>query len=386
MKIHEYQGKEILQRFGIIVPRGKSVISVHNAVQAASELFKFNKKCILKAQIHAGGRGKSGGIRIAYTIDEVANYAKQMFDSKLKTSQTDINGKKINCILIEECIDFKKELYIGVIIDRILQKPVIIVSSKGGINIEEIAINSPESIYKIAIDPIIGLTKLQANDLLKKMKIPNTSQSYSVISGLYNSFWETDALLAEINPLILDKDNKLVALDAKFNFDTNALYRQPKISIYRDLKEENLEEIEASKFDLSYISLNGNIGCLVNGAGLAMATMDAIKLFGGEPANFLDVGGSATLEKITIACKLLFNNTLIKAILINIFGGIVRCDLIAKGLIAASNSTKLRVPLIIRMKGTNDKIAKDILISSNIPIILEDSMESAAKKVVMFLN
>jgi len=382
MKIHEYQGKEILRKFGVAVPRGKPVFTVDEAVQAAQEL--GGPVWVVKAQIHAGGRGKGGGVKVAKSIDQVREYADQILGMQLKTHQTGPQGQKVRRLLIEEGADIKKELYVGLVVDRVTQRVTVMASSEGGMEIEEVAEKTPELIHKVAVDPIQGLTDAQADQLATNIGIPQTSlaQARAVLQGLYKAFWETDASLAEINPLILTSEGKVIALDAKFNFDSNALYRHPEIVAYRDLDEEDPAEVEASKFDLAYISLDGNIGCLVNGAGLAMATMDSIKLFGGDPANFLDVGGGATTEKVTEAFKIMLKNPELKAILVNIFGGIMRCDVIAEGVIAASKAVQLKVPLVVRMKGTNEDLGKKMLAESGLPIISADSMEEAAQKVV----
>lgn len=382
MKIHEYQGKEILRKFGVTVPRGKPVFTVDDAVKAAEEL--GGPVWVVKAQIHAGGRGKGGGVKVAKSLDQVREYAYQILGMRLVTYQTGPQGQQVNRLLVEEGANIKKELYVGIGIDRVLQKAVVMVLNEGGIDIEEVAAKTPEAIYKIAVEPSLGLTNMQANTLARQINIPHVllPQACAILQGLYKAFWEKDAALVEINPLILTVDDKMIALDAKFNFDPNALFRHPEIVAYRDLNEEDPAEIEALKFDLAYISLDGNIGCLVNGAGLAMATMDIIKLFGGKPANFLDVGGSATIEKVTEAFKLMLKNPKLKAILVNIFGGIMRCDVIAEGVVAASKAVHLQVPLIMCMKGTHEDLGKKILANSCLSIISADSMEEAAQKVV----
>ncbi len=382
MKIHEYQGKEILRKFGVPVPKGKPVFTVDEAEAVAKEL--GTPVVVVKAQIHAGGRGKGGGVKVAKSIEEVRTYASQILGMQLKTHQTGPEGQKVRRLLIEEGADIKKELYVGLVVDRLTQKVVVMASSEGGMEIEEVAEKTPELIHKIAVDPDQGLSDAQADELSVKMGVPEASlpQARVALQGLYKAFWETDASLAEINPLIITGDGKVIALDAKFNFDSNALFRHPEIVAYRDLDEEDPAEVEASKFDLAYISLDGNIGCLVNGAGLAMATMDTIKLFGGEPANFLDVGGGATTEKVTEAFKIMLTNPNLKAILVNIFGGIMRCDVIAEGVIAASKAVQLKVPLVVRMKGTNEALGKKMLAESGLPIIAADTMEEAATKVV----
>jgi succinyl-CoA synthetase beta subunit len=382
MKIHEYQGKEILRKFGVAVPRGKPAFSVDEAVAVAKEL--GGPVWVVKAQIHAGGRGKGGGVKVAKSIEQVREYASQILGMQLKTHQTGPQGQKVSRLLIEEGADIKQELYVGLVVDRVTQKVVVMASSEGGMEIEEVAAKTPELIHKVAVEPSVGLTDADADALSQKMGVPagSIAQARVILQGLYKAFWETDASLAEINPLVVTGDGKVIALDAKFNFDSNALFRQPEIVAYRDLAEEDPAEIEASKFDLAYISLDGNIGCLVNGAGLAMATMDTIKLFGGEPANFLDVGGGATTEKVTEAFKIMLKNPDLKAILVNIFGGIMRCDVIAEGVIAASKAVSLKVPLVVRMKGTNEDLGKKMLAESGLPIIAADSMEEAAQKVV----
>ena len=382
MKIHEYQGKEILRKFGVTVPRGIPCLSVDEAVKAAEEL--GGPVWVVKAQIHAGGRGKGGGVKVAKSLEQVREYANQILGMQLVTHQTGPEGQKVRRLLIEEGADIKKELYVSLVTDRVTQKVVLMASSEGGMDIEEVAHSNPEKIHNVVIEPSVGLTDADADDIARKIGVPEGSiaAARANLQGLYKAYWETDASLAEINPLILTGDGKVIALDAKFNFDANALFRHPEIVAYRDLDEEDPAEVEASKFDLAYISLDGNIGCLVNGAGLAMATMDTIKLFGGEPANFLDVGGGATAEKVTEAFKIMLKNPGLKAILVNIFGGIMRCDVIAEGVITASKAVSLQVPLVVRMKGTNEDLGKKMLADSGLPIISADTMEDAAKQVV----
>ncbi|WIM05457.1 MAG: ADP-forming succinate--CoA ligase subunit beta [Candidatus Nitricoxidivorans perseverans] len=382
MKIHEYQGKEILRKFGVATPRGVPCFSVDEAVQAAEKL--GGKVWVVKAQIHAGGRGKGGGVKVAKSMDEVRAYAGQILGMQLKTHQTGPEGQKVRRLLIEEGADIKKELYVGMVVDRVTQRVCLMASSEGGMDIEEVAAHTPEKIHKVFVDPVAGLTDAEADDVAAKIGVPAASipQARAVLQGLYKAFWDTDASLAEINPLILTGDGRVIALDAKMNFDSNALYRHEDIVAMRDLDEEDAAEIEASKFDLSYISLDGNIGCLVNGAGLAMATMDTIKLFGAEPANFLDVGGGATTEKVTEAFKLMLANPKVKGILVNIFGGIMRCDTIATGVVAAARETHLSVPLVVRMRGTNEDLGKQILKDSGLPIIAANDMADAAQKIV----
>jgi succinyl-CoA synthetase beta subunit len=382
VKIHEYQGKEILKKYGVSVPRGIPCFSVDEAVKAAETL--GGPVWVVKAQIHAGGRGKGGGVKLARSVDEVRKLSGEILGMQLVTHQTGPEGQKVRRLLIEEGADIKKELYVGLVVDRVTQRVALMASSEGGMDIEEVAEKTPELLHKVFIDPANGLTDAECDDIATKIGIPAASlpQARTVLHGLYKAFWDTDASLAEINPLILTGDGKVVALDAKLNFDANALFRHPEIVELRDLDEEDPAEIEASKFDLAYIQLDGNIGCLVNGAGLAMATMDTIKLFGGEPANFLDVGGGATTEKVTEAFKIMLRNPNLKAILVNIFGGIMRCDVIAEGVIAASKAVGLKVPLVVRMKGTNEEQGKKMLAESGLPIIAADTMAEAAQKVV----
>ena len=386
MKIHEYQGKEILRKFGVTVPRGIPCMSVDEAVKAAETL--GGPVWVVKAQIHAGGRGKGGGVKVAKSIEQVREYANAIMGMQLVTHQTGPEGQKVRRLMVEEGADIKKELYVSMVTDRVSQRVVLMASSEGGMDIEEVAESHPELIHKVAIDPALGLTDADADSIAAKIGIPQESiaDARAQLQGLYRAYWETDASLAEINPLILTGSGDIIALDAKFNFDSNALFRHPEIVAYRDLDEEDPAEIEASKFDLAYISLDGNIGCLVNGAGLAMATMDTIKLFGGEPANFLDVGGGATAEKVTEAFKIMLKNEIVKGILVNIFGGIMRCDVIAEGVIAACKAVNLSVPLVVRMKGTNEEIGKKMLAESGLPIISADTMEEAAQKVVAAAN
>ena len=382
MKIHEYQGKEILKKFGVTVPRGIPCFSVDEAVKAAETL--GGKVWVVKAQIHAGGRGKGGGVKVAKSMDEVKAYAGQILGMQLVTHQTGPAGQKVRRLLVEEGADIKTEYYVAALTDRATQKVAMMASSEGGMDIEEVAHKTPEKIITVFVDPATGLTDAQANELARGIGVPegSTAQAVDTFKKLYTCYMETDASLAEINPLILEGNGGIKALDAKFNFDANALYRHPEIVAYRDLDEEDADEIEASKFDLAYISLDGNIGCLVNGAGLAMATMDTIKLFGAEPANFLDVGGGATTEKVTEAFKIMLKNPKVKGILVNIFGGIMKCDTIAEGVVAAAKETHLSVPLVVRMKGTNEDLGKKILKESGLPIISADTMADAAAKIV----
>jgi succinyl-CoA synthetase beta subunit len=382
MKIHEYQGKEIFRKFGLTTPRGIAAFSVDEAVAAAKQL--GGKVWVVKAQIHAGGRGKGGGVKVAKSLDEVKKLAGKILGMNLVTHQTGPGGQKVRRLLIEEGADIKKELYVGMVVDRVSQRVVLMASSEGGMDIEEVAARTPEKIHKVAIDPEQGLSDADADRISRAIGIPaaSTAQGRAMLQALYKCFDETDASLAEINPLIIDGKNQVVALDSKLNFDDNALFRHPEIAALRDLDEEDPFEIEASKHELNYISLDGNIACMVNGAGLAMATMDTIKLFGGSPANFLDVGGSATTERVTAAFKIMLSNKKVKAILVNIFGGIMKCDTIATGVVAAAREVRLSVPLVVRMKGTNEDLGKKILKDSGLPIISADNMADAAKKVV----
>ena len=382
MKIHEYQGKQLLKKFGVTVPRGVFCQSVDEAEAAAKTL--GGSVWVVKAQIHAGGRGKGGGVKVAKSLEQVREYAGQILGMQLITHQTGPEGQKVRRLLIEEGADIKHEYYVAALTDRATQSVAMMASSEGGMDIEEVAHKTPEKILKVFINPLVGLTDEQAMTLVAGIGIPAASQAQAVaaLKGLYTCYMETDASLAEINPLILEGNGNIKALDAKFNFDSNSLYRQEEIVAFRDLDEEDADEVEASKFDLAYISLDGNIGCLVNGAGLAMATMDTIKLFGAEPANFLDVGGGATTEKVTEAFKIMLKNPKVKGILVNIFGGIMKCDTIATGVVAAAKETHLSVPLVVRMKGTNEDLGKKILLESGLPIISADSMAEAATKIV----
>ena len=382
MKIHEYQGKELFRKFGVVTPRGFPCFSVNEAVEAAKKL--GGGVWVVKAQIHAGGRGKGGGVKVAKSLDEVREKAKQILGMQLVTHQTGPGGQKVRRLLVEEGADIKKELYVGMVVDRVTQRVALMASSEGGMDIEEVAAKTPGKIHRVIVDPGKGLTDAQAEDVSKKIGVPDSAlkDAAALLKGLYKCFDETDASLAEINPLILTSGGKVIALDSKLNFDDNALFRHPDIVAMRDLDEEDPLEIEASKYDLSYISLDGNIGCLVNGAGLAMATMDTIKLYGAEPANFLDVGGGATAEKVTAAFKIMLSNPKVKCILVNIFGGIMKCDTIATGVVAAAKEVKLTVPLVVRMRGTNEDLGKKIIADSGLPIISADNMAEAGQKAV----
>jgi succinyl-CoA synthetase beta subunit len=382
MKIHEYQGKEILAKFGVPVPRGIPAYTVQEAVEAAQKL--GGPVWVVKAQIHAGGRGKGGGVKVAKSIDDVKRLAGEILGMQLVTHQTGPEGQKVRRLYIEDGADIQKEYYVSAVTDRATQKVAFIASSEGGMDIEAVAHDTPEKIITVMADPKVGLTDAQAKQIADGIGMPadSTAQAVDIFKKLYTCYMETDASLVEINPLNRDSKGKVMALDAKFNFDSNALFRHPDIVALRDLDEEDAAEVEASKFDLAYISLDGNIGCLVNGAGLAMATMDTIKLFGGEPANFLDVGGGATPEKVTEAFKIMLKNKNVEAILVNIFGGIMKCDTIATGVIAACKAVNLQVPLVVRMKGTNEVEGKKLLADSGLPIISADTMAEAAQKVV----
>ena len=382
MKIHEYQAKEILKKFKVTIPIGIPCFSVDEAVAAADKI--GGDVWVVKAQIHAGGRGKGGGVKVVRSKAELEQEAARILGMQLKTHQTGADGQKVRRLLIEQGADIAQELYVGLVIDRVTQQVCLMASSEGGMDIEEVAASSPEKIHKLFVNPDLGLDRDDARTLASKIGIPEKSleDASDTLIGLYQAFVETDASLAEINPLIVTANGAVWALDAKMNFDSNALFRQEEVIGYRDLDEEDPNEIEASKYDLSYISLDGNIGCLVNGAGLAMATMDTIKLFGGEPANFLDVGGGATTEKVTEAFKIMLRNPNVQAILVNIFGGIMRCDVIAAGVVEAAKQVKLGVPLVVRMKGTNEEQGRQILKDSGLPIISAETMADAAKSVV----
>jgi succinyl-CoA synthetase beta subunit len=382
MNIHEYQGKELFRKYGVPTPRGIPAFSVEEAVNAAKTL--GGPVWVVKAQIHAGGRGKGGGVKLARSVDEVRDLATKMLGMTLVTHQTGPQGRVVRRLLVEEGADIKKELYAALVVDRGLQRVVLMASSEGGMDIEEVAAKTPDRIHKVAIDPMAGIADGDAEDLARKIGVPGelVPKARDVFKALYKCFDECDCSLAEVNPLIVTGDARVVALDAKLNFDDNALFRHPDIVALRDLDEEDPAEVEASKFDLNYIQLDGDIGCLVNGAGLAMATMDTIKLFGGAPANFLDVGGGATAEKVTEAFKIMLGNPKLAAILVNIFGGIMKCDVIATGVVTAARQVGLKVPLVVRLEGTNVELGKKILADSGLPIISAADMGDAAKKVV----
>ncbi|UVH58402.1 ADP-forming succinate--CoA ligase subunit beta [Variovorax paradoxus] len=382
MNIHEYQGKDVLRQYGVATPRGFVCRSSDEAADAATRL--GGRAWVVKAQIHAGGRGKGGGVKPAWSVAEVRRHADQMLGMTLKTPQTGPEGRVVKQLLVEESVEIDKELYLGFVVDRNSQRVALMASSEGGMDIEEVAARTPEKIHKLFIDPDTGLRIADADGIARRIGISERSvvQARVFMQNLYQAFDGSDASLAEINPLVLTRDGRVIALDAKFDFDANALFRQPEIAAMRDFDEEDPVEVEASKFDLSYIALDGDIGCLVNGAGLAMATMDAIKLYGGSPANFLDVGGGATAEKVTEAFKLMLRNPKLKAVLVNIFGGIMKCDVIAHGVVTAARETGLTVPLIVRMKGTNEDLGRTILAQSGLSIINTDDMAEAAQRAI----
>lgn len=382
MNVHEYQGKQVLKQYGVSVPNGGVAFSPEEAVEVAKGL--SGDLYVVKAQIHAGGRGKAGGVKLAKTLDEVRAYAEELLGKVLVTHQTGPEGKEVKRLLIEEGCPIEKEYYIGVVIDRSTGRVVMMASEEGGMEIEEVAAETPEKIFKEVVDPAVGLMPFQATRLAHKINIPKdkTREAVKFMLSLYQAFVDKDCSLAEINPLVTTTDGRVMALDAKLNFDSNALYRHPEIVELRDLDEEDPKEIEASKYDLSYVALDGNIGCMVNGAGLAMATMDIIKHYNGEPANFLDVGGGATTEKVTEAFKIILSDEKVKGIFVNIFGGIMKCDVIATGVVEAAKQVGLDRPLVVRLEGTNVEQGKKILNESGLDIIAADSMADGAKKIV----
>jgi succinyl-CoA synthetase beta subunit len=382
MKIHEFQGKEIFRKYGVPTPRGIVAKTPEAAEAAAKEL--GTKVTVVKAQIHAGGRGKGGGVKIAKSPAEAKSYAQSLIGMMLKTHQTGPEGQKVRTLYVEEGLDIARELYLGLTLDRVTSRNTFMVSAEGGVEIEEVASKHPEKIMREAVDPAVGLQDFQGRKMAAFLGLQGDSVGKFVkfCKALYQSFVDTDASLAEINPLVILKDGGVVALDSKMNFDENALYRHPEIVAMRDKDEEDPREAQAKEFDLSYISLDGNIGCMVNGAGLAMATMDTIKLVGGKPANFLDVGGGATKEKVTAAFKLILADPDVKAVLVNIFGGIMKCDVIAEGIIAAAKEVKLTIPLVVRLEGTNVEKGKELLKTSGLAIIPADNLRQAAEKAV----
>ncbi|MCM3078876.1 ADP-forming succinate--CoA ligase subunit beta [Brevibacillus invocatus] len=386
MNIHEYQGKEILKQYGVKVPEGRVAFTVDEAVEAAKALgTQIN---VVKAQIHAGGRGKAGGVKVAKNLDEVRTYAQEILGKVLVTHQTGPEGKEVKRLLIEQGCDIKKEYYVGVVVDRATGSVVMMASEEGGTEIEEVAEHSPEKIFKEIIDPVTGLNAFQARRLAYAINIPKEliNKAAKFMMSLYQAFVDKDCSIAEINPLVVTGDGEVMALDAKLNFDSNALYRHADIVALRDLDEEDEKEIEASKYDLAYIALDGNIGCMVNGAGLAMATMDIVKFYGGDPANFLDVGGGATEEKVTEAFKIILRDEKVKGIFVNIFGGIMKCDVIANGVVNAAKQIKLDKPLVVRLEGTNVELGKKILNESGLNIVAAESMADGAEKIVSLVK
>ena len=381
MNIHEYQAKELLKRYGVPVPLGKVVSTPQEARGAAVEL---GGRCVVKAQIHAGGRGKAGGVKLARDPADAEKKVAEILGKNLVTHQTGPEGRQVRKVLIEQGLNIDRELYLGMVLDRAQSRIAVICSAEGGVEIEEVAAKNPEKILKELIDPAVGLLPFQCRKLAFALGMPAESvgKLTAMMQALYRAFDECDCSLAEINPLVLTKEGQVIALDAKMNFDSNAFFRQKEILALRDLHEEDPREIEASKYDLSYISLDGNIACMVNGAGLAMATMDIIKLCGGEPANFLDVGGGANQEKVAQAFKILLADARVRGVLINIFGGIMRCDVLAQGVVDAARELKVNVPLVVRMQGTNVDIGKKILADSGLPIISAETMVEAAEKIV----
>jgi succinyl-CoA synthetase beta subunit len=382
MKIHEYQGKELLKKYGVAVPRGIVARSPEEAYQAAKEL--GTDVVVVKAQIHAGGRGKGGGVKLAKSPDEAREIARQMLGMKLVTHQTGPEGREVRVLLIEEGLPIDKEFYLGIVLDRTTGRPVFMASAAGGMDIEEVAAHTPEKIFKETVDPAVGFRPFQARKLAFALGLPAelVNEAAKFMQALYTAYEQMDASLMEINPFLLTKDKHLIALDAKVNFDDNALYRHKDFLNLRDLNEEEPLEIEASKFDLNYIKLDGNIACMVNGAGLAMATMDIIKLAGGEPANFLDVGGGASQERVEAAFRILLADEHVRAVLINIFGGIVRCDMVARGVVGAAQNLGVKVPVVVRLEGTNVEEGQRVIRDSGLNFTVASGMKDAAEKVV----
>ncbi|MBX2868568.1 MAG: ADP-forming succinate--CoA ligase subunit beta [Acidiferrobacterales bacterium] len=382
MNIHEYQAKQLLGEFGVAVPRGKVAFSVEEAVAAASEL--GGSIWVVKAQIHAGGRGKGGGVKVVDSMEKLKQTAAEILGMQLVTHQTGPAGQKVNRIYIEEGCDIARELYLGLLIDRATSRVTIIASTEGGMDIEEVAANTPEKIITVVVDPAIGLQSFHARRLAFGLGLEGAQIKSAVkfLAAMYQSFLDLDASMVEINPLVVKGDGDLIALDAKMNFDSNALYRHPNVEALRDEDEEDPAELEAASHELNYIKLDGSIGCMVNGAGLAMATMDIIQLYGSSPANFLDVGGCATTERVTAAFKIILSDDNVKGILVNIFGGIMKCDVIAEGIVAAAKEVELDVPLVVRLEGTNVKLGKQILADSGLPILSADDLADAAEKAV----
>ena len=382
MNIHEYQAKAVLKSFGVSVPRGGIAFSPDEAVQHAESL--GGPVWVVKAQIHAGGRGKGGGVKVVKTVDDVRTEADRMLGMTLITHQTGPEGKEVGRVYIEEGSEIDRELYLSILVDRATSKVSFIASTEGGMDIEEVAAETPEKILTVGIDPVAGITDANGQEIAAALKLTGNQvdQCVTLVKNLYKAFVDTDMSLLEINPLVVNGTGDLICLDAKVNFDSNALYRHDDIVELRDLSEEDPAEVEASKYDLSYVKLDGSIGCMVNGAGLAMATMDIIKLYGEEPANFLDVGGGATKEKVTEAFKIILSDSNVKGILVNIFGGIMRCDIIAEGVVAAASELALSVPLVVRLEGTNVEQGKEIMAASGLAIIPADNLEDAAEKIV----
>ncbi|MBI5235238.1 MAG: ADP-forming succinate--CoA ligase subunit beta [Deltaproteobacteria bacterium] len=386
MNIHEYQAKQILGRYGVAVPKGRIAFTPAEAEEAAKE-FLSSGVCVVKAQIHAGGRGKAGGVKLARSREEVSAFTGELLGKALVTHQTGPAGKEVKKVYVEEGCQIVRELYLGIVVDRGTQRAAIMASSEGGVEIEEVAAKTPEKILKEYVDPAVGLIPFQCRKLafglgLDKMDKTLVNKAVKFMTGLYNAFINSDCAMLEINPLVVTKNNELIALDAKMAFDDNALFRHKDIEGMRDLDEEDPKEIEASRHGLNYVTLDGSIGCMVNGAGLAMATMDMIKLSGGSPANFLDVGGGANKDQVTAAFKLLMSDPNVKAVLVNIFGGIMRCDIIADGIMAAAKEVGLRVPLIVRLQGTNVEQGRKLLAGSGLNIITAENMDEAAQKAV----
>ena len=381
MNIHEYQAKEILRRYGVPVPKGIVAFTPQEVKAAAQEL---GIPCVIKAQIHAGGRGKAGGVKLARSLEEAEQRAAEILGKTLVTHQTGPEGRQVRRVLVEQGLNIERECYLGMVLDRAQSRVAVICSSEGGVEIEEVAKKSPEKILKALIDPVVGLLPFQCRRLAYDLGVPqaHVAKVVGLMQALYKAFDESDCSLAEINPLILTKEGQVVALDAKMNFDSNAFFRQRDILALRDLEEEDAREVEASRYELSYISLDGNIGCMVNGAGLAMATMDIIKLCGGEPANFLDVGGGASKERVAQAFRIILSDARVRGVLINIFGGIMRCDIIAQGVVDAANELSIKVPLVVRLQGTNVDQGRKILKDSGLTIIPAETMAEAAEAIV----
>lgn len=386
MKIHEYQAKEILKKYGVSVPDGGAAFSVDEAVSVAHRL--SGNVWVVKAQIHAGGRGKGGGVKLAKSLDEVRQHASQILGMRLVTHQTGPEGRIVKRLLIERGVNIAKELYVGITLDRSRSQNVVMASTEGGVEIEKVAAETPERILKEHVPPALGFRQFQARKLAFGLQLNDDAlkNATKFLLALYRAYEEADASLAEINPLVITTEGQVLALDAKMNFDDNSLYRHPDISVMRDLDEEEVLEIEASKYNLNYIKLDGNVGCMVNGAGLAMATMDIIKLAGGEPANFLDVGGGANVETVANGFKIILSDENVKAVLINIFGGIVRCDRVANGVVEAAKKVHVHVPVVVRLEGTNAKEAREILAHSGLNFSVAESLEDAAKKVTKAIH